>query len=125
MAYCTVILSFTHSYLVIYRIVISADLSKIVGKVAGAEKAGWFNDAMAMIGGKPTQDMLGKSIVPVIVNKMEEKIPEKVREKFEEKGMDCDIVVKSEGSEADYFFDMISTQNDKLDAARVPVRVLV
>jgi hypothetical protein len=79
--------------------------------MAGSEKAGWFNEIMALLGGQPAKDILGRNIVPVMVAKMEEKIPEKVREKFAEKGMDCDIVVRSEADELDYFFDMLLDQS--------------
>ena len=40
---------------------------------------------------------------------MEEMLPIKMSEQFAEKGLDCDIVVKYETDEADYFFDFINS----------------
>ncbi len=61
-----------------------------------------------MFGGEATRDKLNAGVLPMICNKLQEVMPDKMQEKMAEKGLKCDVAVKSDAERADFFFDMIS-----------------
>jgi hypothetical protein len=59
---------------------------------------------MNLLGGNWAKDSLASQMMPMVLAKLQEKLPEKMASKMAEKGLVCDIVVKSESDEALYFF---------------------
>ena len=80
-------------------------------KVAGQEKASRFEEVMNILGGQWAKDSLSDSIVPIICSKIQDKLPVKLKETFEEKGLHCDITVKPDSEEAEFFFSCIAEEN--------------
>lgn len=95
------------SFFVVKLTILSADVQKLVDKVAGKEKANKFDEIMNIMGGKWAKDSLGESILPMICSKIQEKLPIKMKEVFDEKGLNCEITVKSDAEEAEFFFSCI------------------
>lgn len=53
-------------------------------------------------------------MMPMVLSKLQEMLPIKMTEKMAEKGLVCDIVVKSEGEEALYFFQQTNLDHEEL-----------
>ena len=86
---------------------VSADLQKLLKNAAGDEKANKFAEIMNILGGA-AEKKLNAGVLPMICNKLQETMPEKMQEKMGEKGLKCDILVKSDAEQADFYFDLIS-----------------
>lgn len=56
------------------------------------------------------QESLADQMMPMVLSKLQEKLPGKMTEKMAEKGLVCDIVVKSENEEALYFFQQTNPE---------------
>lgn len=121
------------------RTFVSIDLSKLLDKAAGKEKANMFNDAMHLLGGNwakviwltlyisqstytavttftylcKQKESLADRMMPMVLSKLQEKLPNKMTEKMGEKGLVCDITVKSESDEALYFFQQTNPESEE------------
>jgi hypothetical protein len=80
----------------------------LLNKVAGEKKASIVDEIFSMIGGKWAKDSLGESIVPVICSKVQDNLPKKMKASFDEKGLNCEITVKPDCDEAEFFFSCIN-----------------
>lgn len=100
------------SFFVIKLTLVSIDLQKLLDKAAGSEKANKFNEIMQLLGGNWAKDSLADQMMPMVISKIQEKLPVKMKEKMMEKGLVADIVVKSEGEEASYFFKQMNDMTD-------------
>lgn len=95
------------SFFVIKLTIMSADIQKLIDKVAGKEKGSMFDEVMNILGGKWARDSLEEKMIPAICSKIQDKLPMKMKEAFDVKGLQCDITVKSDSEEADFFFSCI------------------
>jgi hypothetical protein len=50
---------------------------------------------------------MNEGMLPLIASTLESKLPVKMQEQFDQKGLQCDIVCKTEADQAGYFFESL------------------
>jgi len=100
-------------YLIAVVTIVKADLTTVITKSAGKEKAGKFGMLMEMIGTQSVVDSIESSMVQTIAAKLTDILPIKLRDQFASKGLEVTIVAKTETEQAQYMFNMLQNLEDK------------
>lgn len=104
-------------YLVAVVTILKADLTKVITKSAGREKAGKFGMLMEMIGTQSVVESIESTMVQTIATKLTDILPIKLRDQFASKGLEVTIAAKTETNQTKYMFNMLQLLEEKHIAA--------
>lgn len=94
--------------ILIIRKIINADLSKLIEKKVGEQKANSFRDVIRVAGGKWVEDSLTSGLLYLVANKIQSELPEQMTSDFEEKGIKAEVRVKVGADQAEFFYDLVA-----------------
>ena len=93
----------------IFSNLVSVELQKLLQTKAGEEKASTIENVMNMLGGDSVKEKISNGIIPIICSKLQEKMPASMQDKMEERGLKCEVEIRSDTEQADFFFSFISS----------------